>query len=439
MRDITEEALRSINTFAPVWAASMAGRTKIFTGTDTSTAYVTGGDGRFKIVVNEKIAASIDLTFVILHEIAHIFREDISSMMKHRHMAEKINVAADCIINDSLVKLGIPKPSMHADLCWGSTIYGMPCQDKSINNLINVEPLDPNAGQKATAPGNVTPNGEEVKEEGEGEQAKDGKPAGGVGASEDPCQHVGLGRDPVVHDNMKQMTKSIAAYARSQFFERGFKSKNLSTKADWRRNRSAFAGRTDVVIPKLTVAEYGNEHQGPLINLVLDVSGSMQEEWVATATEIAKEIKRAGLDFDLWLTPMRRKSSNPMKTLEHVGCYGAGATHLEDMSFPEERHWGHQAPALPRKGGPTNAKNSGKVNGYSGADELQALALMETEDPVAWVYIGDYHSKMQLDMHIARNFLHVVLAPKSGHMDSGTDVNTKIMKNLSLPRWIYGV
>lgn len=437
MEDITSKAMGAIMKRAPVWAASMAGRTKVFTG-DIETAHVTGGNGRFKIVINEKIANSSDLEFVLMHEIAHIFRSDLVSMNKHRHMARDINIAADCIINDTLLQMGVPKPSMADDICWGMDIYGQYCTGKSINNLLNVKKKQDD--KEPSAPGDVSSKGERI-EEGEGEDGRPGEQqGGGVGADEDPCKIIGVGMDPIVHKEMKPLARSVAAYARSMFFERGFNSKNMVTRLDWRRNRSTFAGRNDIIIPKTTTKMGGRESGGPLVNLVLDVSGSMHCSWVATAASIAEEIERAGLDFDLWLTPLRRKARNKTAVINALldsGKYSA-YDYLEKMSFDGEPHWGGNLDiSKPRDGGPTlGYERLGSRT--RGADELAALRLFETKDPVVWIYIGDYKSQMNLEMHYQKNFLHVMISDKN-EMDRDVASINGIMEKESLPRWHYHI
>jgi hypothetical protein len=432
MKEITRQAMEAIMKRAPVWAASMAGRTKVFTDESVETALVTGGNGRFKIVVNPTIAEGPDLEFVIMHEIAHVFREDIVSMQYHPGMAQDINIAADCIINDTLLQMGVPKPVMDHQLCWGKDIYGMYCTGKSINQLLNVK--QQNEAPIPTAPGSVNSKGEST-EEGEEGNVEGEEPSGGVGATDDPCKIVGIGKDPIIHEEMKPMARSIAAYARSQFFETGFKSNNMVTRLDWRRNRSAFAGRNDIVIPRSKTSVGGKEYGGPLINLVLDVSGSMRPSWVATAAVIAEEIEEAGLDFDLWLTPVRRKAKDKHAMLKALKN-GKGAINnnddlLEDMSFPDEQHWGGHVEYTQIPGGPSNVDKDPRSNPEC-CDELVALRCFETADPVVWIYIGDYFSTVGLKMHFQPNFLHVCMTQPGDRYGA-----EKVLNDNALPRWFY--
>ena len=425
MKDITEYAMEVITKRAPVWAAAMAGRTKVFTG-DVPTAHVEGGGGRFKIVVSPRLAASPDLEFVLLHEIAHIFRSDLKSMHKHQAMAQQINIAADCIINDSLINLGVPKPA--GDICWGKDIYKMDCTGKSINQLLD---LKQQGGEgKETAPGNVTAEGEEaVSEEGEAGEEEGDHNKGGSNMGE-----MGLGLDPVLHKQLKPMAHSIAAYARSMFFETGFKSNNMVTKLDWRKNRSAFLGRTDIAIPRTKTVVGGKERGGPLINLVLDTSGSMAPSWVATASAIATEIKQAGLDFDLWISPYSAKATNAELILDRLQKdedYG------DLMDF--DTRLGGVIDKEPIKGAASRAHRCSKPHA-GGADELEALARMKTKDPVVWIYIGDYHSRMNLQLHYDKNFLHVFLVDTKGYNSSSAiDGNRRILDKNLLPRWYYAL
>jgi hypothetical protein len=430
VNDITSHAIRTIMGRAPIWATHLAGRTRVFVDPDCPTAYVTGGGGRFKIVVNDKIANSPDLEFILLHEIAHIFRADLSSMEKYPELAPQINVAADCIINDSLVDLGVPKPKeLEHQICWGKDIYKKDCSKSSINELLKFSTKEKDQ-QKATKPGDVDENGHKVGEDG---TEMEGEPS--VGTDADMSGKIGLGGSPAHYEQAKQLARSLAAYARRMFFEQGFKSKNMSSKNDWRRNRSSFAGRSDVVIPRTTYGAAGNERQGPLVNLVLDVSGSMNETWVKTAATIAEEISNAGLDFDLWLTPIRQRARNPKRALrklsESGGTYNSGLDKedLYPQSFPTVRHH-RDLKSGPLPGAPSNAR--GEANQGTGADELFAVGFMETLDPVVWIYIGDYQSTIGFDLHFAHNFLHVPICDPRYQESSIT-----VLDNKRLPRWKY--
>lgn len=442
MREITTKAMETIMSRAPVWAASMAGRTKVFTDPDVPTAYVTGGDGRFKIVVNDKIADSPDLEFVLLHEIAHIFREDGASMQRHKHLTEKINIAADCIINDSLVDLGLPRPSFEKDICWGRTVFKRNCVGVSINSLMNVTIDESDASKKSTAPGNVDSNGNELSPSSQGGGTTEERGTERNRGSGEDLSHVsGLGKDPIIHTETLTVAKSVAAYAKKMFFPPGFKSKNVGTKTDWRKNRSAFSGRTDIVIPRTTIGEYGNERSGPLINLVLDTSGSMNQSWVATASVMAGEIRKAGLDFDLWISPGRLKAKCPEKALDALQT-GEGLTGLvETASFPGKSHSYGEACFTPEKGRPSGVERH--PDGQNeGADELDALSMMETGDPVLWVYIGDYWSRMNRKMHFKPNFLHVLMSDgrhEANHPKDPIHMNYEAMKKHHLPHWVYKV
>lgn len=447
MEEITSQALAAIMRRAPVWAASMAGRTKVFTGDPMGgKAHVEGSDGRFKIIVHPDVAANpIDLEFTLLHEIAHIFRRDLVSMHKHQHQSQEINIAADCIINDTLVSMRVPAPSFAKNGCWGQDIFGFNCAGKSINELMKTKDAQEklqNGKGKESKPGNADPNGEKVEEsDGQG-GTKLTEEHGGVGAGEDPCEEHRLGVDPVIHSNLKPMATSMAAYARSMFFEKGFKSKNMVTRLDWRRNRSAFAARNDVVIPRTKTTVGGNERGGPLVNLVLDVSGSMSPTWVATAAAIATEIEAAGLDFDLWLTPIRRKAKDPKQVLKALQTNKHVYDMCEEMSFPREQHWGGNLTQFTKsvKGGPSNGfigKHMDDAKMTQSADELFALRCFETEDPVVWVYVGDYQSCIGLDMHYAPNFLHCMLI--GDKITSYQKPVKEIMEREQLPRWFYKV
>lgn len=434
MEDITAKSIDSIMKIAPVWATSLAGRTKVFLDPDCPTAVVSGGGGRFKIVVNPSLDNTVDLPFVIMHELAHIFRKDLKSMEKYPAMAQDINVAADCIINDSLVKIGIRKPSIAGNMCWGKDIYKMDCSSKSINELLKIK-IDPSNYSMASAPSGVSEEGK--SEEEQAEQGQKEEATGGVGADKYLNSHIGVGKDPIIHEDLKPMARSIAAYARRMFFEQGFKSKNLSVKNDWRRNRSAFASRNDIVIPRQTVGEAGNERQGPLINMVLDCSGSMDQSWVATAALIADEIHTAGLDFDLWITPVRRKAYNPRAYLKQMLEGGQRYEGLSETSFGGTMSHRHlDEDNLPR-GVPSGAKKHPTYDNNQGADELEALSLFETLDPVVWIYIGDYHSRMDRELHFRPNFLHVPLV--DNNPTGATKSCRKLMTDLGLPNWTYNM
>lgn len=426
MKDITSQAMGVLMKHAPVWAASMAGRTKVFISDETPTAHVTGSNGRFKIVINPKLKR--DMPFILMHEVAHIFRADIISMKNNQHLAREINVAADCIINDSLKKMKIPITTSTSEMvCWGKDIYEMDCSTKSINDLMKITP-NKKQMQKAqpSEPGKVTSDGEPVNGEaaaGEGgESEKDGKRGGGVG--DDFSGYIGLGGGQV-HGDPKQLARSVVAYARRMFFEKGFKSKNMSTKYDWRRNRSAFASRQDIVIPRTTVGEYGHNTEGPLVNLVLDTSGSMDASWVATAAVIAREVGKAGLDYDLWLTPSTQKAKNPEKVLEALINGGAIQDHLEE-------------PTRYQEGGPRPSRNKEIKRIGVGANELREIINFKTEDPVVWIYVGDYKSDMRYELFLDANFLHI---PMLGHEGLAGDAWSKPifeeMHKRSLPRWFY--
>ncbi len=432
MEDITAEAMDILMAHAPVWAASMAGRTKVFISDETPTAYVTGSNNRFKIVINPSMRPS--LAFVLMHEVAHIFRNDITSMKKNEHLATKINIAADCIINDSLKKMGIkPKKAVEEIGCWGKDLYGFDCSEKSINDLMKVEPKE--SENAPSAPGNVTPSGQPYEEEQAGEGAGEGgEEEGTKGVGDDFSGHIGLGGGDV-HNDPKNLARSVVSYAKRMFFEAGFKSKNMSTRYDWRRNRSAFAGRHDVVVPRTTVGEYGHNTEGPLVNLVLDTSGSMDQSWVKAATVIASEIGASGLDYDLWLTPSRRKARNPKKLLAAL-C--DSKYNVEEYLEPERKtYFGRLEDRI--KPYPSRAIPLNRSIG-SGANELREIAYFDTEDPVVWIYVGDYLSTMDYELFLDKNFLHVPMVSKgSAGGDRWSKVVFDTMKAKSLPRWFYTV
>lgn len=430
MKDITQESMTKVMQYAPVWAASMAGRTKVFV-TDTPTAYVTASGGRFKIEVNEKFK---DDPFVLLHEIAHIFRNDIESMRRHPHMQDKINVAADCIINDGLAQAGVPvTPWLRENGCWGRDIYKRNCSNLSINSLLDVE-IPSDAAGKASEPSKAGTDGN-AKDEAESQQGapgEDGSESESGGVGDNPADYIGLG-GLQVFDDPKVLAHGVAGYVRRMLFPTGFKSRNMDTKMDWRRNRSSFAGRTDIVIPRMTRGEVGHTYRGPLINLVLDNSGSMNKKWVQTAAMIAQEISNARLDYDLWLTPSRRKSTNPKKTLDFllgnqtvdIACKNKSHSKCPN-TYPglgdENLDKGKPRPSR------RNEQNRAKL---PGADELRALAFFETEDPIAWIYIGDYQSSLDYEFMLLPNFIHVPIA------QHGRWYNDKVMKTLGLPIFPY--
>jgi len=433
MQDITSEAMDTLMRHAPVWAASMAGRTKVFISDETPTAHVTGNNGRFKIVINPKLVH--DMPFVLMHEVAHIFRKDITSMEKNKHLAREINVAADCIINDSLIGMGITASTSTREMaCWGMDIYKKDCSNRSINDLMKIKPPEEKlseAVEKASEPSSATPEGETYVEEFESEDASE-KKSEVKGVGDDFSGYIGVGGGQV-HTDAKTVARSVVSYARRMFFEAGFKSKNMSTKYDWRRNRSAFASRQDVVIPRTTVGEYGHNSEGPLVNLVLDTSGSMNESWVATAAMIAKEISTAGLDYDLWLTPSRRKAKRPDKVLAGL-IEGTSVNHLlHEASNTRKLFQDRVGPT------PSRAIYLREPLGH-GANELREIAWFNTEDPVVWIYIGDYCSSVEFELFTDKNFLHVPMIPvgeRNGN--SWTRGTFQNFEEMSLPRWFFEV
>lgn len=428
MRDVTASAMDTLMKHAPVWAASMAGRTKVFISDETPTAHVTGRHGRFKIVINPKMESAIQ--FVLMHEVAHIFRQDLKSMQRNKGISREINIAADCIINDSLLKMGIYIPNPVKKIaCWGQDIYKMDCSEKSINDLMKINP-NPESEQQASAPSDVTPSGEKPDDVDGGEEGEGAaEEAGGVG--DDFSGYIGLGGGQVFNDP-KQLARSVVAYARRMFFETGFKSKNMSTKNDWRRNRSAFATRTDVCIPRTTVGEYGHDSPGPLVNLVLDTSGSMDPSWVSTASTIAKEIGNGGLDYDLWLTPSRRKARDPRAVLDALLRAEDPGMYLHEQSNAGKLYDNREKPY------PSRAIRLTSVIG-SGANELREIAMFNTEDPVVWIYIGDYCSSIDYELFLDKNFLHVPMVNSAGAYNTWTGNVFEEMKRRSLPRWVYTV
>lgn len=430
MKDITQQSMTQVMRYAPVWAASMAGRTKVFV-TDTPTAHVTASGGRFKIEINEKFK---DDPFVLLHEIAHIFRNDIESMRRYPHMQDKINVAADCIINDGLVKAGVPASDwLRENGCWGKDIYKRDCSRLSINSLMNVE-IPPDAAEKASEPSEAGADGEakgaDESQQGEAGEEEAGEKEGDTG--DNPEDYIGLG-GLQTFDDPKVLARGVAGYVRRMLFPTGFKSRNMDTKMDWRRNRSSFAGRSDIVIPRLTRGEVGHTYRGPLINLVLDNSGSMNNKWVQTAAVIAQEISNARLDYDLWLTPSRRKSTNPRKTLDYllgeryvdISCKGRSHRNCANAYPGRSDHHLDKGKPRPSRRGPHTAEK------MPGADELRALAFFETEDPIAWIYIGDYQSSLDYEFMLLPNFIHVPIA------EHGRWYNDNVLKKLGVPIFPY--
>lgn len=429
MKDITGEAMDTLMKYAPVWAASMAGRTKVFISEETPTAHASGSNGRFKIVINPKLKG--DMPFILMHEVAHIFREDIQSMRKNPAIGKEINVAADCIINDSLKAMKIPMTNdIRKMACWGQDFYQRDCSKMSINSLMKIKQSE-SASVSPSEPGAVTPGGQSAEDEGRGgEDETEGTETGGVG--DDLSGYVGLG-DNTMFGDPKQLAHSVVAYARRMFFEAGFKSKNMSTKYDWRRNRSAFATRTDVVIPRTTVGEYGHNTEGPLVNLVLDVSGSMHSSWVSTASVIAREIGKAGLDYDLWLTPSRRKARNPEAVLDALEK-GVWIGDMNDVLHDISNH----GKRLDERVRPHTSRDKPIEKIGHGANELREIVYFHTEDPVVWIYVGDYCSSIDYELFLDKNFLHIPM------VDGGSSSNRlwtndvfDEMKRRSLPRWFY--
>ena len=439
--EITSKAIQEINKVAPVWAAELAGRAKFFADDTVDTAYVTNAEEGMKIVVGSKWVNDPGFLFILMHEMAHVFREDLISMQNNQNESEKINVAADCIINDTLVKLGIKAP-LGISMCFGQNTYGFDCSDKSINQLVNHEQKNqsqPSAPQNSGFdPGDASPSSSDSSSGNDQNNKSDTKNSQSHGES-NPDGYIGLGKDPIMHTDIGALSRSVCKYARSAFFSKGFKSKNFSSKNDWRRNRSSFATRTDVRIPSTTFGESGNDREGPLVCLVLDTSGSMSKSWIATAAKIAEEIKNAGLEYDLWLTPSRRKAKDPDKVIwmlqndmRNIGNV------LEKESFPGYIDtYDLSAENITTNLGkrPSNAKLETRSGFYSnfGANELDAVGMFETDDPVVWIYIGDYHSKMRRRMFMDKNFLHVVMLGDG--VTGATSRNVAIMRKQSLPRW----
>lgn len=437
--EITSKAIDVINSVAPVWAAELAGRAKFFIDDETETAYVTNTEHGMKIAVNSKFVDKPGFAFVLMHEMAHVFRNDLTSMQNNPSRANDINIAADCIINDTLEHIGI-KPPRSINICKGIDIYGMNCMKKSINSLINVDkqsevsPSTPNnSGFDDDNNDSTNASGDNHKSESNGSDNNHG--------SDNPDGYIGLGKDPFIHTDIQSMSRSICRYARNSFFSKGFKSKNFSAKNDWRRNRSTFATRTDVRIPSTTYGEAGNDREGPLICLVLDTSGSMSQPWVATAAKIAEEIKSAGLDFDLWLTPSRHKAKNPDKVIYNLqNKIAISADDLEPASYASVRDsfdffesTKHCIDIVKRRPRDSDPEPDASKRSDFGANELDALGVFDTDDPVVWIYIGDYHSKMRRKMFTNKNFLHVVML--GNDISGATRRNVKIMKKHSLPRW----
>jgi hypothetical protein len=63
---------------------------------------------------------------------------------------------------------------------------------------------------------------------------------------------------------------------------------------------------------------------------------------------------------------------------------------------------------------------------------------MATEDPIVWIYIGDYRSDIRHQLMIDKNFLHIAMVE---HGCEEGDIWSKPvfeeLKSRSLPRWFY--
>jgi len=125
--------------------------------------------------------------FVVAHEAMHVLNGHIFTLktevdkMKNqgKNMSEimkwqrKFNIAADCVINDTLTNLyGLPRLSLPEDsvgkILYGKNVVGCDCHDLAVTDVMDLLPQDQQQGE-------------------DGEEGEDGQSAGGGGAG--PGEH----------------------------------------------------------------------------------------------------------------------------------------------------------------------------------------------------------------------------------------------------------